>query len=175
MTWLSALWTAVVHYLVLPVTFIVTFIFTFIYTFLLRLLAPATHLASYVLQALLLPLRFLAKFETLYIYFGVAALIGIITGSVLHFASRVLIDLLDLRPAPEENGRTAASVRRARVKKLKEQWPDPSTVAQHNAARAEFLKEEYADFLDKGHGRSRDGHGLMSQTILEEDDDSDGF
>lgn len=89
----------------------------------------------------------------------------------------MLITILGLRPTPVEHGRTAASVREARRKKLEEpaSGPSPAAIAQHNAARVEFLKEEYADFLAKGRATSREGPGLMSQTILEEDDDSDNF
>ncbi|KAI9746527.1 MAG: hypothetical protein M1818_000240 [Claussenomyces sp. TS43310] len=167
MTWLSTT-RSIAFYLILPITAI--------YNILLVLFAPAIHLASYLLHALLAPVKFMGRFETLYIYFGVAALIGIITGSVLHFSSSLLITALGLRPTAEEKTRTAASVREARQqKKLEDSWQTSTRAARDTAARAELLRQEYAEYFDRDRGKRKDGAGLLSQTILEEDDDSDNF
>jgi len=172
MAWLSVV-GSIFYYTFLP--FIT--IFNAVYGILLVVFAPVIYLGSYTLHGLLLPLQFLGKFETLYIYFGVAALIGVLTGSVLHFSSAMLISVLDLKVKPKETGRTAASVRAAREqKKLKEAWQTAAPLRSNQARPMldDGLKKEYTEFLDKDRGKRREGQGLLSQTILEEDDDSEG-
>ncbi|PBP20538.1 hypothetical protein BUE80_DR008647 [Diplocarpon rosae] len=132
-------------------------------------LAPVQHLGNYVFSASLLPLKLLAKFETLYIFLGTAAIIGLITGSVLHLSSSVLVSLFNLNSVPEEMGRSAASVRAAREKKKLEQALPTSKAKSESAnSRDEASIEKYTEWLEKSE------QGLLGQTILEEDD-SDGF
>lgn len=170
MTWLSAT-GHFFYYLFLPVT-------TFL-SWLLVGLAPFLHLGTYALYGFLLPIRFLSKFETLYIYFGVAALIGLLTGFILHVSSNMLVSLFNLRLPSEDSGRTAASVRAAREQqKLEEAWQTSSLaqINQSNWKSDETINRDYLEWIDKERGNRRDGQGLLSQTILEEDDDSeDGF
>lgn len=135
-------------------------------------LAPVVHLGSYILSGILLPLTLLAKLETLYIYLGVAAVIGLISGSILHLSSTVLISLFNLAPGPEETGRTAASVRAAREqKKLEDAWRSSSSKGDRKVADSS-LEKRYTEWLEKDTGKRRDD-GLLGQTILEEDDDSE--
>jgi hypothetical protein len=112
----------------------------------------------------------------LYIYFGVAALIGLLTGSILHFSSTMLISLLDLRPSPVEIGRAVASVCATREKaKLGDAW-QTLKFTQGNRGKSrlgEALGKEYVEFLDKDREKRRELQGLLSQTILEEDDSDD--
>lgn len=187
MAWLTVL-SGIVHYILVP--------FIVIFNVCQVIFAPATHIIAYTLHALLLPLMFFTKFEvsyqpklqqtilitrlqTFYIYFGVAALIGLITGSILHFSSTMLITIFDLRPSAEEKGRTAASVREAREKKNQQDaWQSSSSrkYSDNLIRLEEMARKDYSDFLDKDWGKRREGQGLLSQTILEEDDDSeDGF
>ncbi|KAL2067853.1 hypothetical protein VTL71DRAFT_15951 [Oculimacula yallundae] len=135
-------------------------------------LLPFINLASYVLSWFFLPLTFLAKFETLYIYLGVAAAIGLVTGSILHFSSSLLVSVLNLTPVPEETGRSAASVRAAREqKKLDEAWERIPSKNETGLLRNDPEMEKFAEWLEKG------DQGVLGQTILEEDDsdDLDGF
>jgi hypothetical protein len=87
-----------------------------------------------------------------------------------------LIKLFNLRVTPEETGRTAASVRAERERKnLESAWESSKSGwnAPGDELSAEELKREYADFLEKDRGKRKEGQGLLSQTILEEDDDSE--
>lgn len=116
----------------------------------------------------------LAKFETLYIYLGVAAVIGLVTGSILYLSSTVLVSLFDLTPTPEEKGRTAASVRAAREKKKLEQvWQDSQVKDEDGNWRNDISTEKYAEWLEKNATQRGDHHGLLGLTILEEEDDSE--
>ncbi len=90
----------------------------------------------------------------------------------------MLTTLFHLHPVPEEKGRTAASVRAARERKrLEDAWQSSTPVrGTQGSTRLDEQSKDYAEYLDKDRGRRREGQGLLSQTILEEDDDSeDGF
>jgi hypothetical protein len=108
----------------------------------------------------------------------VAALIGLLTGSLLHFSSSMLTTALNLQASPELSGRTAASVRAAREKKRLEDAWQASTPFRSNQARTrvEDTSKDYSEYIEKDRGKRKEGQGLLSQTILEEEDDSeDGF
>ncbi|TVY14719.1 hypothetical protein LARI1_G006877 [Lachnellula arida] len=150
---------------------------------LLILLAPVLHLGSYVFTGFILPLRLLAKFEaawliwrkTLYIYLGVAAVIGVITGSLLHIFSTVLISMFDLAAVPEDTGRTAASIRAAREqKKLEGAWE--SSISKSDSARLKkdpSTRKQQTEWLESELSKRRENQFLLGQTIIEEDDDSE--
>jgi hypothetical protein len=182
MTWLSAL-GSVLYYISLPFTIVLITI----YNGIVIALAPALHLGHYLLSGLLLPLTLLAKFEvgqtpffgycadntckTLYIYLGVAAVIGLLTGSILHMSSSLLVSIFNLTPTPEETGRAAASVRAAReTKKLEQAWQSSTTKIQGGNWKDDSSTEKkFSEWLETD-------QGLLRQTILEEDDDSEeGF
>jgi hypothetical protein len=182
MTWLSVI-GSISYYLLLPISTLLGW--------LLVALAPVLHLGGYLFSACLLPLRVLAKLEvflsilflvdsfanilqTLYIYLGVAAVIGLITGSILHLSSTLLVSLFKLTPIPEEKGRSAVSVRVSKEqKKLEEAWQSSSL--KSNPSRlggTNSLGNDYAEWLEKDAAKRREDE-LFKQTILEEDDDSD--
>ncbi|TVY33869.1 hypothetical protein LSUB1_G004672 [Lachnellula subtilissima] len=139
------------------------------------LLAPVLHLGSYVITGFMLPFRLLAKFETLYIYLGVAAVIGVITGSLLHIFSTVLISTFDLAAVPEDTGRTAASIRAAREqKKLEGAWE--SSISKSESARLKnypLTRKQQTEWLESELSKRRENQLLLGQTIIEEDDDSE--
>jgi len=169
MTWVSVL-NSIFYYVLLPV---VAF-----FRSLLVVLAPLLHLGNHLLSGLLLPLRLLAKLETLYIYLGVAAVIGLVTGSILHLTSTVLVELFNLVPTAEDKRRSIASVRDSREQiKLEEVWQNSSLRGIQGGSKAQALPgKDYAEWLDKSSGKRRDNQRLVKQTILEEDDDSEeGF
>lgn len=108
--------------------------------------------------------------KTLYIFLGVAACVGLVAGSILYVSSSVLISVLNLNPVPEQQGRTAASVRAAREKKKLEQaWRDPAIKSKDGAWKSDgSMEKKYVEWLGKGSkGPTRE------ETILEEDDDSE--
>lgn len=118
--------------------------------------------------------------QTIIIYLCFAALIGTVTGFVLHFSSNILISLLNLKNVPESEGkgRTAASVRAAREQRVLEKaWQNSSVTSQSaKQADSDSLEERYAQWLEKDSSNSKKNLGLFGQTILEEDDSSmDGF
>ena len=164
-----------------------------ILSWLLVAVSPILHLLQYLLHALALPLRILARFEvgfhrcnilklnvsqTLYIYLGVATVVGVVTGSILHFSSNIIISALDLRSkleekAPKVGGSLHAS-RTTPASSLDAWSPAVSRSKAASSSRASIdpsMKREYADWLDRDRARKREG--LMAQTILEEDDDSE--
>ena len=61
MTWITVI-SSTSYYLTLPVTTIIALL----YGWLIIALAPVLHLTAYAFSALLLPLKFLAKFEVLH-------------------------------------------------------------------------------------------------------------
>lgn len=103
-----------------------------------------------------------------------AAIIGLVTGAILHLSSTVLVSLFDLAPALEKEGRTAASVRAARDrKKLEQVWHDSQIRDEDGNWRNDISTEKYAEWLEKNANQRGDDHGLLGLTILEEEDDSE--
>jgi hypothetical protein len=114
--------------------------------------------------------------KTLYIYLGVAAVIGLITGSLLHLSSSILMSLFNLTPAPAEAGRSAVSLRAARERKQFEHaWQSSAIKSEQVKWGSDISLGRYADWVGKDAGQ-REDQGVVGQTIIEEDDDSeDGF
>ncbi len=125
MDYLSATLT-VLYYFAYPIFFILQVILSI----LAIITAPLLHLGHYFLYACYYPIHILGKFEvlllaprinsriidiapqTLYIFLGVAVLVGALTGTSLHYASGLIVSLLRLKSQPEEQrGRTLASYR----------------------------------------------------------------
>ncbi|ESZ99433.1 hypothetical protein SBOR_0195 [Sclerotinia borealis F-4128] len=166
MTWLSTIGSAF-YYLSLSITVV----FSWLLAILRTTLAPLLHLGNSLISALLLPLRVLAKFETLVIFLGSAILIGLITGSVLHISSGILASLFKLASSPEETGRSVTSIRAVQEQKKRSSKPDLLKWKVDPS-----VEKRYSEWLEKDGGRKKDEHGLLAQTIIEEDDDSeDGF
>ena len=96
------------------------------------------------------------------------------TGAALHYSSAFVISAFKLDQAPAQTGRTLAKYRSEKQKKqvanAKMTMPLVGTRPRLDGAP----REEYSDWFrqDKGQGKK----GLLSTTILEEDDSSDpGF
>jgi hypothetical protein len=198
MRWPSALFNALCWVIAYPLLVLVYWAFTLLYW----IASPLIYLGDFTIQAGLIPFRFLAKLEvrpvfqklshsliymcqTLYIYFGIAIIVGLTTGLILHFLSTTSAHILGLDIQPSANdpiakGHTAASYRasRERRKKLDKEVT--------NAAKARLLTldpllREALQHSPGGRGstpqspntpKRRDS--LLSTTILEEVEDSDG-
>ncbi len=118
----------------------------------------------------------LTNHKTLYIYFGIAAVIGLAFGVILHASSSVLVSSFNLSSGPEDRGQTAASVRAAREKKkLQQAWQSSILESDRSSSRTDAPIERYAEWLEKDMDMSqrREEQGLLGQTILEEDDSDD--
>ncbi|KAG9658738.1 hypothetical protein KCU98_g17600, partial [Aureobasidium melanogenum] len=150
---------AALYYLIYPVYFLLCFVALALKT----LLSPITSLLLFLLQPLVLfaqllaycalvPLRFLQKFETIYIYLGVACITGISTGLLLHFVYSFLHSNLHLASEPAVRGPTSKQYRAS--PRRKEAMLSPTL--------------SMSSVLDTpGAGR----YGLLAQTIHEEDSD----
>ncbi|EKG16160.1 hypothetical protein MPH_06597 [Macrophomina phaseolina MS6] len=119
-------------------------------------LLPFIYLAHIVWRILVLPFVLLAKLETLYVYLGVAGIIGVFAGGVLYFSFSLLKSTFNLDSYDDVYGVTAAEYRAARRKRK----------AEESYAEAPILV---------GHGRPKDlrflkPRDVLVQTILEEDD-----
>ncbi|KAF7875039.1 hypothetical protein EAF04_002211 [Stromatinia cepivora] len=165
-TWLSML-ASTSYYISLPITFI----FGWLLAILRTAFAPLLHLGNSLISTLLLPLKVLAKFEALIIFLGSAIIIGLITGSVLRVSSSVLASLFKLTSSPEDTGHSLVSIRATEEQKKRESKPDLLKWKVDPS-----VEKRYFEWLEKDGGRKKDEHGLLAQTIIEEDDDSDdGF
>jgi len=165
MKWLFVI-SSIFYYLLYPVSTL--------FGWLLIVLSPVLHLGSYIFSGVLFPLRLVVRLETMYIYLGVAAVIGLVAGSILHLASSLLVSLFKLTPVPEEKGRSAASVRATREqKKLEEAWQSsPFKGEQIRLGGATSLEKDYTDWQDKDPGKRREDD-LFKQTILEDDSEEE--
>ncbi|KAJ4302734.1 hypothetical protein N0V90_001624 [Kalmusia sp. IMI 367209] len=120
------------------------------------ILLPVTYLVQGLLAVILFPFRLhiLERIETIYIWLGVASLIGCITGAVLFLLFKFLSSALDIDGAAGANsrpkGKTIKEFRTAR--RMKKEPPSESssgpTVIEAAAARR---------------------RGISSQAILEEE------
>lgn len=94
----------------------------------------------------------------------------------MHFTSSTLIAVLNLRPTATEdtisNARTARSRREAKqTKTVDEAWQ--AVLQEKSRAANERMNAALSGSLDFAEFIGKDGKGLLSTTILEEDDDSD--
>jgi len=147
--------------------------------------SPLIYLGRFFVQAGLVPLRFLAKFETLYIYFGVAIIVGLTTGLILHVLSRTSSHILGLDthvPEVEKKakGHTAASYRASREKKKKLDKELTNATKARLHALNPLLREAFQHSpggrasMPQSPNTPKRREGLLSTTILEEVEDSDG-
>lgn len=105
---------------------------------------------------------------------GVAAIIGLATGSILHLSSTILASLFNLNTVPEETGRTAASVRASREnKKLETAWQRSTMKSGDAGLHDEAMAEGYPKWPGSDVGYRKEDQSLLAQTILEEDDSDD--
>ncbi|GME53702.1 hypothetical protein GTA08_BOTSDO09251 [Neofusicoccum parvum] len=120
-------------------------------------LLPFVYLAHFFWRVLVFPFAMLAKLETLYVYLGVAGIVGVTAGGILYFSFSVLKSAFNLDSYDEISGVTAAEYRAARHKKKAEQ----------GYSGAPVLTDSPGHLKESGLLKRRD---LLSQTILEEDD-----
>ncbi|KAF2253906.1 hypothetical protein BU26DRAFT_516174 [Trematosphaeria pertusa] len=121
---------------------------------------PLIYLVHAILAVILLPFRLhlLERFETIYIWLGIASLIGCVTGGALFLLFRILSSALNIDAAAAESktrdrGRTAKEYRAARHERKRaaaDGFSSSSSTAVHKAAKP-------------------DRRGLSSQTIIEEE------
>jgi hypothetical protein len=198
MQWLSTLFIMLYWTIVYPLLVLIYWAFTLLYW----IASPLIYLGDFTIQVGLIPLRFLAKLEVrqvlyelsqsliymcqiLYIYFGVAIIVGLTTGLILHFLSTTSAHMLGLDiQAPEMDlkakGHTAATYRASREKRKKLD-KEVANAAKARLLTLDPLLREALHHSPGGLGsapqspntpKRRDS--LLSTTILEEVEDSDG-
>ncbi|KAF2181641.1 hypothetical protein K469DRAFT_670699 [Zopfia rhizophila CBS 207.26] len=156
--------STVLYYVFLPfikLLYAILFVLSPFWTVTQFLLLPFTHLVQTVLNIVLFPFRLhlLDRVETIYIYLGIAGLIGFFAGAILYFSFNFLSSTLNIDPAGDANarheGRTTAEYRAARNKKRQESSDASSTPV----------------VLRRGSGsHGRKGLPVLSQTIMEEEE-----
>ena len=189
MSFLSAAGT-VSYYVLYPLIILLRIIVAIV----LFLAAPIIHLGYSMLYACYWSFQFLARFEvsgemlvsnirllkarkTLYVYFGVAVLVGVLTGTSLHYASKYVRTTLQIESHFEKSHRGLAGYRDARRKRVEGRiQPSASVVIKiHQPKIGGGLEDEYDDWLKQDKTR-QNRKGAIPSTILEEDDSSDnGF
>lgn len=102
----------------------------------------------------------LTSHQTLYIYLGIAALVGIGLGLLVSFVYNALRKPLGLDESPQPKGRTAKQYRTEKRKR--------KTKAEAPLITAGYLSPSHLS-TSEGARRARN-KGLISQTILEEMD-----
>lgn len=115
--------------------------------------------------------------QTLYIFFGVAVLVGVLTGTSLHYASGFLITILKLESqATEQRERTLATYRAEKLEKLEEAEPLLKLQSEKESETNidVTLRRELADWTWGKQQQDRRKRGLIPTTILEEEDSSEG-
>ncbi|KAF4303121.1 hypothetical protein GTA08_BOTSDO09251 [Botryosphaeria dothidea] len=120
-------------------------------------LLPFIYLARFGSRVIVFPFVLLARLETLYVYLGVAGIIGVCAGGILYFIFSALKSTFNLDSYDEGYGVTAAEYRAARCKRK----------AGEDYASAPVLMDTSCRFKDFRLLKQRD---LLAQTILEEDD-----
>ena len=84
------------------------------------------------------------------------------------------MSLFNLTPVPEEAGRSAASVRAARERtKLEHAWQSSAIKSEQVKWGSDISLERYTDWVGKDAFQRREDQGVIGQTIIEEDDDSE--
>ena len=104
-------------------------------------------------------------------YFGVAILVGVCTGALLHYSTTSIANRFELSRSSEEGGGKRLSHQTERpgkqARKYRYQVTALNTQNGHNDARI----KGYAEWLKKDTLSGK--RGLLSTTILEEDDSSE--
>jgi len=88
------------------------------------LLQPIFFLGRFLVACLLFPVQIIIKFETLYIYFGVAAIVGLSAGLMGRTVFGLLRSVLQLdveSPKPATSGRTLKDWREAKQHRHEQQ------------------------------------------------------
>ncbi|KAL9124346.1 MAG: hypothetical protein Q9175_008231 [Cornicularia normoerica] len=113
--------------------------------------------------------------QTLYIFFGIAALVGIVTGTSLHYVLGFIISILNLDSSPEEQeGRALASYRAEKQERRDAKDPIMRLRQKEGLQKNDLsLREECMDWNTSKQDRGRGGNRI--NTILEEEDSSDSF
>lgn len=131
----------------------------FITSIFLTLFAPAIYIVSFGVSGVQALASFFASLEPLYTFFGAAAGVGIFAGIVIAISSSLITSQLGMQDDDD------ASTERSSSKQGSLQ--DPQSRRDSSSTELDW------QWLDSPSHRRRPAAGLLSQTIHEEDDDSE--
>lgn len=101
-------------------------------------------------------------------------IVGAATGLTIHFASRLITDILRLdHPFEEPRGRTLQSYRAEKQERQDKKDPLAKLIRETVEAQETLppVKDELRDWVKREQSRGR-RNGMIPNTILEEDDDT---
>ncbi|UNI19092.1 hypothetical protein JDV02_005308 [Purpureocillium takamizusanense] len=148
-----------VHVVALPLRLVVWLPLSYVARFLLVLFAPALYAVSYASSCVRAAIAFVVSLEPLYTFFGAAAGLGIVTGIVLAVTSSIITSHLGMHD--EELDAHEASLDK----------PEKFKPGRRDITAAVPETDWY--WTESSPSGRRRPSGLLSQTIHEEDDDSD--
>ncbi|KAK5111220.1 hypothetical protein LTR62_005248 [Meristemomyces frigidus] len=150
-----------VYYIALYLAIAVVSLAKLLYAPIGFLLQPVVYLLRFLLACTLTPFRLL----TLYIYLGIAALIGLGIGLAMRYLYQSLTGALHLdRTTQLPPARSAKEYREAKLWKKEQAFAPNLTSATHSPGQ---LSSAYFSTSD-GMSKTRRGKGLLDQTITEE-------
>lgn len=129
---------------------------------------PFTVLAQTLLSVILFPFRLnlLDRVETIYIYLGIAGLIGFLAGGILYLTFNVLTSTLRIDASSVHSNAVAQARLRRKAR----------TAAEYRADRSRKKEKENESAAPsspttlRGEMAVRRQRGLLAQTIIEEED-----
>ncbi|KAL6881576.1 hypothetical protein J3F83DRAFT_722786 [Trichoderma novae-zelandiae] len=132
---------------------------------------PVIYLVAYVAGWCRAVFDFIAALQPLYTFLATAALVGVLAGLTLATSSTIITSYLGMQ---EDTTSSSSSARgsRSRTPQGKDplsSYSSPNTLVKDDSSSNEG--EWY--WPDPSPSRRRPATGLLSQTILEEEDDSD--
>ncbi|EHK27416.1 uncharacterized protein TRIVIDRAFT_131106, partial [Trichoderma virens Gv29-8] len=127
--------------------------------------APAIYLVAYITSWFRAIFDFIIALQPLYTFLATAAAVGIFAGFTLATSSSVITSYLGM----QDNGSTSQGPRSraSQGKKSLSSFSTPSLKDDSSSNEGEWY------WPDPSPSRRRPATGLLSQTILEEEDDSD--
>lgn len=113
--------------------------------------------------------------QTLYIYFSVAILVGVFAGASLHYSINYIVTSLKLDATPEGSGRSLATYRAQKAeRRARKATRLLANVGRRQPMHDGSIREQHSEWSKQNRGLGT--KGLLSTTIIEEDDSSEtGF
>ncbi|KAH6892076.1 hypothetical protein B0T10DRAFT_546899 [Thelonectria olida] len=127
---------------------------------LLVVFAPAIYVLAFILSLIRSIIDFLASLEPLYSFFGAAAGVGIVAGIIIAVFSTSIASRLGMYDEDRPPSTRPSS---------KRSYFEESTSRRDSSSTTDLDWQ----FLDSPARRRKSAVGLLSQTILEEEDDSE--
>ncbi|RGP76839.1 hypothetical protein FLONG3_5045 [Fusarium longipes] len=162
-TWLFSFnWSALFLRIFAIISFpfrLILFPLSIVSNILLTVFAPAIYLFSYAAAGVRSVWAFLAGLEPLYTFFGAAAGVGIMAGVAIAIFSSVITSYLGMQSNDLDEKRSAS----------KESLLETSSRRDSLSSDTDLGWQ----WLDSSSSRRRPTSGLLSQTIHEEEDDSE--